>query len=79
MCNDESKSGPKDDRRAPIGDTKLKTSPKHDLFAQMCNPQDEPQMASEMGWGADNSLTAEEESQMAEDLGWSVVEDDTPM
>eukprot|EP00973_Karenia_brevis_P041373 5725509-Karenia_brevis.AAC.1 len=37
-------------------------------FAKMCNPQDESQMASEMGWGPTNDFTEEEASQMAEDL-----------
>eukprot|EP00973_Karenia_brevis_P056368 7839205-Karenia_brevis.AAC.1 len=80
MCNGESKSGPKDDPCAPMGDTEPKIGPKDDPFVQMCNPQDESQMAQEMGWSmdVDSRLASEAESQMAEDWSWPVVEDDTP-
>eukprot|EP00973_Karenia_brevis_P086958 12059144-Karenia_brevis.AAC.1 len=78
MCDGESKSVPEDDPCASMGDTESKSGLKYDAFAQMCHPQDESQMAHDMAWGPDSSLTAEEASQMYADLSWP-VEDDTPM
>eukprot|EP00973_Karenia_brevis_P074140 10303615-Karenia_brevis.AAC.1 len=44
--------------------------------AQMCSPQDEQQMAREMGWRPIGGLTQAEANQIAEeigvDLGWPV-------